>query len=431
MTKPTYGSLFTGVGGFDLGFDQAGYDCRWQAEWDKHCQQTLAHHWPDIPRHSDVCDINGADLEPVDVITYGSPCQDLSVAGKRAGIEGGRSGMFFEAVRIFKEMRDATNGTFPRITIWENVPGALSSNRGDDFEAVLEALGNIGALGQWWNVLDAQYFGVPQRRRRVFLISVFDPAIIKRAGSGEILPVGTGRRRNPKKGKQEREGTSDTSQTSTSEPSLNPVLGFGHYTEDMTASAIKQRDYKDATDLVVEPNPVFANMATSSFKPGASADARSIGYEEEMAPTLNAFDNGNDTRATVPILGYDPGTIGPLTATGMTRARGTETVESNHVLVFTAQRVGELPRIYEDITPSLLSRMGTGGNNTPMIAEPATTVRRLTPIECERLMGWPDNHTLHRADGKTNSDSTRYKMCGNGVATPVAQWIAKHLLDLL
>lgn len=137
------------------------------------------------------------------------------------------------------------------------------------------------------------------------------------------------------------------------------------------------------------------------------------------------------------------------------------------MLIFTAQRVGEPPHIYENITPSLLSRMGTGGNNTPMVAipiqdgreiekkqngigfgtenDPAYTldrtgaqavatqsvVRRLTPVECERLMGWPDNHTLDRADGKTNSDSTRYKMCGNGVATPVAEWIATQLKDLL
>ena len=126
--------------------------------------------------------------------------------------------------------------------------------------------------------------------------------------------------------------------------------------------------------------------------------------EGEVSPTLNAFDNGNDTRATV--------------------------------LIFTAQRVGEPPRIYHDITPSLLSRMGTGGNNTPMIVDPptistTTIVRRLTPTECERLMGWPDNHTLHRKDGKTNSDSTRYKMCGNGVATPVATWIANQLKHLL
>jgi DNA (cytosine-5)-methyltransferase 1 len=188
-----------------MGFDQAGYDCQWQVEWDKHCQQTLAHHWPDVARYGDVQTVNGYDLEPVDVIIYGSPCQDLSVAGKRAGIEGGRSSMFFESVRIFKEMRDATRGIYPRIVIWENVPGALNSNQGEDFRAVLTALDDIGAVAQWWNVLDAQFFGVPQRRRRVFLVSVFDPAIVGRAGDGQILAVGEGRRRNPQKVKQQRE----------------------------------------------------------------------------------------------------------------------------------------------------------------------------------------------------------------------------------
>ena len=199
---PTYGSLFSGVGGFDMGFDRAGYECKWQVEWDKHCQQTLAHHWPDVARYGDVQTVNGYDLEPVDAIIYGSPCQDLSVAGKRAGIDGGRSSMFFESVRIFKEMRDATNGIFPRITVWENVPGALNSNHGEDFRAVLTALDDIGAVAQWWNVLDAQFFGVPQRRRRVFLVSVFDPAIAGRAGNEQILSVGQGRRRNPQKVKQ-------------------------------------------------------------------------------------------------------------------------------------------------------------------------------------------------------------------------------------
>ena len=204
----TYGSLFSGVGGFDLGFDQAGYECKWQAEWDKHCQQTLSHHWPDVKLYGDVREISGKELTPVDVITYGSPCQDLSVAGKRAGIEGGRSSMFFEATRIIKEMRDATAGTFPRITIWENVPGALSSNQGADFQAVLEALDDIGAVAQWWNVLDAQYFGVPQRRRRVFVISVFDPAIANRVGDGEILAVGESRRRDSKASNKTRKNAS-------------------------------------------------------------------------------------------------------------------------------------------------------------------------------------------------------------------------------
>ena len=200
-----YGSLFSGVGGFDMGFDNAGYDCRWQVEWDKHCQQTLAHYWPDVPRHGDVQTVSGYDLEPVDVIIYGSPCQDLSVAGKRAGLDGSKSSMFFESVRIFKEMRNATGGIYPRIAVWENVPGALNSNRGEDFRAVLTALDDIGALAQWWSVLDAQFFGVPQRRRRVFLVSVFDPAIVGRAGDGQILAVGKGGRRNPAKVKQQGE----------------------------------------------------------------------------------------------------------------------------------------------------------------------------------------------------------------------------------
>jgi site-specific DNA-cytosine methylase len=111
--------------------------------------------------------------------------------------------MFFESVRIFREMRDATGNTYPRIVVWENVPGALNSNHGEDFRAVLTALDDIGAVAQWWNVLDAQFFGVPQRRRRVFLVSVFDPAIVGRAGDGQILAVGEGRRRNPAKVKQQ------------------------------------------------------------------------------------------------------------------------------------------------------------------------------------------------------------------------------------
>jgi len=207
---PTYGSLFSGVGGFDMGFDQAGYECKWQVEWDKHCQQTLAYHWPDVPRHGDVQDVPGDALEPVDVIIYGSPCQDLSVAGKRAGLDGSKSSMFFESVRIFKEMRNATGGIYPRIAVWENVPGALNSNRGEDFRAVLTALDDIGALAQWWSVLDAQFFGVPQRRRRVFLVSVFDPAIAERAGHGQILAVGEGGRRNTAKVDQSRQDIAPT-----------------------------------------------------------------------------------------------------------------------------------------------------------------------------------------------------------------------------
>ena len=323
-----YGSLFSGVGGFDMGFDNAGYDCRWQVEWDKNCQQTLAYHWHNVPRYGDVQDVSGYDLEPVDVIIYGSPCQDLSVAGRRAGIDGGRSSMFFESVRIFKEMRDATGGIFPRVVVWENVPGALNSNQGRDFHAVLTALDDIGAVAQWWNVLDAQYFGVPQRRRRVFLISVFDSLAAGRVGSGQILSVSKGRRRNH----------------AASRPTREIV---------------------------------------------AALTANGVG-------TCGADDNQ---------------------------------AQDGHFIAF-HPHYHDGARPQGDVINTVTSRWGTGGNNATMIAA-NTIVRRLTPIECERLMGWPDDHTLYRADGKTNSDSTRYKMCGNGVATPVAQWIAQQLKGIM
>jgi DNA (cytosine-5)-methyltransferase 1 len=192
----TFGSLFAGVGGFDLGLEAAGWECAWQVEWDKECQQVLARHWPDVPRWGDVRDVIGSELPRVDLITFGSPCQDLSVAGKRAGFDGARSGLFYEAIRIIKELRDDTNGRYPRLAVWENVVGAISSNHGRDFAAALDSLAEIGAVDIAWRVLDARWFGVPQRRRRIFVVADFggehasallaEPASVRRnPGSSE------------------------------------------------------------------------------------------------------------------------------------------------------------------------------------------------------------------------------------------------------
>lgn len=227
-----FGSLFAGVGGFDIGLEAAGWECGWQVEWDKNCQQTLSHHWPNVPKWLDVSDVNGAELPPVDVITFGSPCQDLSVAGKRAGIqqEGGRSNLFFEATRIIKEMRNATAGVSPRWAIWENVPGAFTSGTGDDFEAVLKEMANLGASLLEWATLDAQFFGVPQRRRRVFVLACFDTAISDRGGR-PILAVSESGRRNTTSRKSARESVATETPTSvgtgSGETVDNPII-FSH-----------------------------------------------------------------------------------------------------------------------------------------------------------------------------------------------------------
>lgn len=167
----THGSLFSGIGGFDLGLERHGIETMWQCELDPKATAVLEHHWPDTTRYSDVTDMHGGQVEPVDVITFGSPCQDLSVAGQRAGLDGTRSGLVYEALRIASEMKEATGGAHPQLLVWENVPGALSSNAGRDFAAVLDALADVGAVDIGWRVLDAQWFGVAQRRRRVFVVA--------------------------------------------------------------------------------------------------------------------------------------------------------------------------------------------------------------------------------------------------------------------
>jgi DNA (cytosine-5)-methyltransferase 1 len=334
-------SLFSGVGGFDLGLENAGMETVFQCEWDKHATKILERHWPDVPRWTDVSTLTGAYVlrhaPVIDVVAWGSPCQDLSVAGKRAGLSGERSGLFHEGIRIIKEIRELTNGKYPRISVWENVAGALSSGAGADFGQVLYEMDEAGACFSEWRMLDAQYFGVPQRRRRVFVVSVFDPATAQRCPD-PLLPVSEGVRWNPSQGRTTRETTAGTVEQSPAS-SGHRMRGFGDYTDDDTASAIKARDWKDVTDLVTQPFTV-------------------TGFAK-----------------------YEPG-IGTLRSYGGDLAGGSET----------------------------------------LLVEPL--VRRLTPLECERLMGWPDDWTAGQ------SDTHRYKQCGNGVASPVAQWIGEQIINL-
>jgi len=169
--KLRIGSLFAGVGGFDLGFERAGFETAWAVEIDEKAQAVLRLRFPRAELHDDVTKIGAHNLGPVDVITYGFPCQDLSVAGKRAGLDGQRSGLFHEAVRVIRELR-ARDGK-PDIAIAENVPGLFSSNAGRDFAVVLQTLVDVGARDVAWRVLDSQHHGVAQRRRRVFIVSDF------------------------------------------------------------------------------------------------------------------------------------------------------------------------------------------------------------------------------------------------------------------
>jgi DNA (cytosine-5)-methyltransferase 1 len=182
----------------------------YQCEWDKHATSILNRHWPEVPKWGDITTLTATEIlrhgQNPDVVAWGSPCQDLSVAGKRAGLAGERSGLFHEGIRVIKELRKETNNEYPRISIWENVAGAMSSNGGADFGAVLDEMAEAGAMVVEWAVLDAQHFGIPQRRRRVFVIAIFDPAIAERCPD-PLLPVSESLRGDSQKGKQKGQAT--------------------------------------------------------------------------------------------------------------------------------------------------------------------------------------------------------------------------------
>ncbi len=350
----TLGSLFDGSGGFPLAGILAGVTTVWAAEVEPFAICVTTKRLPWMKHYGDVSQMNGADLEPVDIITFGSPCQDMSIAGKRIGLDGSRSSLFYEAIRIVKEMRCATNGEKPRFICWENVPGAFSSNQGEDFKAVLEAVIGVKEpgtqvpppdkkgwpyadcyLGDGWSVayrvLDAQYWSVPQRRARIFLVADFGgrraPEILfKSEGVSGYTPQGfrtwQGAAGDFEKGAGAAGGADETGR---GRLILNDQGGARmDVSEDITSTLRAEAHH---------PPVVLEEVAAAGFCTEHSAKARSIGYEKEKSPTLRA--------GVVPAaiaLDYHPADsrIG----------------------------IGEPEKCQ-----TLTGRMGTGGNNVPLVMD--------------------------------------------------------------
>lgn len=341
-TTLTLGSLFDGIGGWQLAAVHAGITPVWSSEIEPFPIEVTKRHFPDTIQLGDVTKLNGARIPPVDIICAGSPCQDLSVAGKRAGLAGERSGLFVRAVDIVRQMRRATGGKQPRFFVWENVPGAFSSNHRRDFQAVLETIGEaeipMPPSGRWadaglvrtdaadiaWRVLDAQYWGVPQRRKRIFLVADF---ATEGRRAGEILFEPARVQGDTAEGTRERERAAAGTESGAHESSLTPWDVQSNRISDAsgTASAVYagegQGTHGGAVFVGVAENSrgelrttgdVHPCLATGGGKPGEgypcimsagftrknSAKARSIGYHEEQAPTI-----ATDDKATVFVSG--------------------------------------------------------------------------------------------------------------------------------
>lgn len=561
------GSLFDGSGGFPLAGSLCGIQPVWAAEVEPYPIAVTRSRFPSMRHLGDISKVKGSEIEPVDIITFGSPCQDLSVAGKQAGIkhtdsgdeETTRSGLFLEAVRIIKEMRDATYGLYPRFALWENVPGAFSSNKGEDFRTVLTELVRIvepyavmpevpkagwayadSYVGDGWSLayrlFDAQYWGVPQRRRRIHLVldlrgerarevlferegvqGYFEPCRAQREGASSDTEGCAGA--------DDREGAVTAYGVTTKgngdafvSPERHTALSTGggqagqgypcildscggqgeRAWQSETAPTLKATHYKTP--------PIIAQ--TAGFCTEHSADARGIGYQEEVSPTLRAGvtpatvyclqGNGIDRALTAgcngkgwrenecytlntidrPAVAYatDPGWLNSLEGTAPTLLA--RQYKDPHLVCYpnnsTVFRQGGFADYVENEVGTLKASGGDlgGGSENLVVTRPRYVVRRLTPTECARLQGfadrwgdidpkchldsftaeelefWRNVRNTHAAiNGKPtrdytekqmltwynrlHTDSSEYKMWGNGIALPPALYCMQGMMAVL
>ena len=521
--KPlTLGSLFDGIGGFPLAGKYAGIRPVWASEIEPFPIRVTEKRLPEMKHCGDIHGLQGAKLEPVDMITFGSPCQDVSIAGRREGLSGGRSGLFFEAIRIIREMREATNGEYPRWAVWENVPGALSSHNGEDFRQVLESLIRVQepeadvplpADGKWlpageimgngyalaWRILDAaQGWGVAQRRKRVFVV-------LDLAGgrAGEVLFESEGLSGYTPPGGEARKGAAGGAARCAG------AAGFC-YESGEASRGIGYQEEESPTLRCWKPPGVAVREPPLTLKIRSGCDGGGKGalIQHDLSATLGchndqtlfapkAFGVGSDKSKGMLSANPKSGFYEAATSRTLDRSGGNACCnQGGMVVVSPAYSIRPMvnTQTQQEQTPSLMARDSkdpllvslpsycldracfTSGENAQyrlsVRAEVAATlvaegpgaisappeeylVRRLTPLECCRLQGFPDGWTEHleteepgeqeiarwvgvfedwyRAQGKTaraspgkiakwlknpRTDSAEYKAYGNSVAVP-------------
>lgn len=494
----TLGSLFDGIGGFPLAAIRHGITPVWASEIEPIPISITKRHFPDMEHLGDATKINGAEITPVDIITFGSPCQDLSNAGLRAGLDGSRSGLFFDAVRIIKQMRENTNGNYPKRIIWENVPGTFSSTEGKDFLIVLREIASIAESGisipepphkfeepiGWlaagaivgdgyslaWRTLDAQYWGVPQRRQRIFLIADF-----RSECAGEILFKSEGVPRHFEQGEKKGKGIAGNIEDCAKAAGFNgwrSVMGTLEYAEER-APCIQTNMPPNAVIGVDGYNQNLTGDKAQTIRGGRS-DGDNVGMvilndqggsninveKSDISPCLRSETHGNlpivclENHPTGGLIKIIDGKVQTLTSRMGTGGGNMPMIMAVHQNQCGEVRVG-------DVANTLNTNSNPSGRNAPLIAfrcksiggykqdnkskslmrcDDVTTddlitenyrVRRLTPLECERLQGFPDGWTEYGYDNKPISDSARYKALGNSVAIPCVEFLMSRIKEIL
>ena len=375
--------LFSGIGGFHLGFERAGYEVTsYFSEVDKHAIAVYKHQFPNSTYVGSVTDVRGGDLPNIDLITFGSPCQDFSLAGKRLGMEGQRSSLILEAIRLIRECR-------PSVFVWENVKGTFSSNDGADFWAIIQAFTDIGGYRLEWQLLNTSWF-LPQNRERIYLVGYS----ANPSGRG-VFPIAENDKSNTKQHGVEIVGHRGT----------GGQQGF-IYGESGIAPTLNACGYKDPTKVQIKQigTKLDSNGGTQPYQQDRVYDADGI------VPALNRGKSDLIIKAN-----YGSKSLN-------------ETIESNTLIEGEPKALDLYNREARDESPTL-----TEPHHNSLRLFDGYRIRRLTPIECERLQGFPDDHTAYgNYDGevKPMSNTQRYKQCGNAVTVDVVAAVAKNCLSL-
>ena len=431
-----YGSVCSGIEAASVAWYPLGWHAAFLSEIDAFPRAILQHHYMETPLHGDFTTIRAGEYEPIDLLVGGTPCQSFSVAGLRGGLDDDRGNLALEYLKLAGRLR-------PRWVVWENVPGVLSSNRGRDFGSILGGLVELG-YGFAYRVLDAQFFGVPQRRRRVFVVGYL----------GDWRPAAAVLFE-----RQSLRGDSPPSREARKTIAACVTAGTGQRcdaeTETMIVHSLKADGFDASEDSTGRGTPIVpvafdlrgreggampegphdtANLRASSGGSSRSYVAFAQNQREEVRElnaggAVSAIRRGDAKNETLIAFsckdhGADANEIAPT-------LRAMDHLESHAnaggqvaVAFYPTNRQPEFGN-YQDVSPPVKVGSASGGN--PPGVSNGSAVRRLTPRECERLQGFPDDYTLIPYRGKPAKDGPRYKALGNSMAVPVMRWIGERI----
>ena len=410
--------LFSGIGGFHLGFERAGYKVNsYFSEIDKHAVAVYKQQFKESKYVGSVTNVRGADLPKIDLITFGSPCQDFSLAGKRQGMGGERSSLILEAIRLISECR-------PRVFVWENVKGTFSSNDGEDFAAILQEFAGLGGYRLEWQLLNTSWF-LPQNRERIYLVGYSTTPGGDWRG---VFPIGeSGELSDPEEWNEtQRSSSSKTARDITR--ALPAHVGYGSEDTYIKVRSATSKGYEVARqgDSInfAQPN---SETRRGRVGKGKAQTLETSCNQAVMTPKIVGYTRDAKGKVTDRHLKDTAGTI--HTATGS----GGNTDQFVNEPMIAAQR----GRYQEDGTIGQELEINKEGKTNTLTKVQKDNlvlndyrIRRLTPIECERLQGFPDNHTsLGDYDGEVKpvSNTQRYKQCGNAVTVDVVKAVAERL----